>query len=136
MISADTSVIVRYLVGTPPAQAKRAAALIDGSSEVGVPLVALVETAHVLRTQYGVERTDVIEVLIDLLTRKNVTPIGLSRPNAVAALVRARALPGGPIPDAFIAASASAAGALPLYTFDLDLHRHGVAVAEPAPLAR
>lgn len=128
MISADTSVIVRYLVGTPAAQATRARALMDGSLEVGIPLVALVETAHVLRTQYGVERSDIVDVLIELLTRENVTPLGLPRSDALAALVRARSLPTSPIPDAFIAATASWAGALPLYTFDEDPHRHGMAV--------
>lgn len=131
MISADTSVIVRYLVGTPAAQAKRARALMDGSVEVGIPLVVLVETTDVLRTQYGVERADIVDVLIELLTRENVTPLGLPRSDALAALVHARSLPGSPIPDAFIAATASWAGALPLYTFDEDLHRHGVAVEAP-----
>ena len=131
MISADTSVIVRYLVGTPSAEARRATALMDGPLEIGVPVLVLVETAHVLRTQYGVERADVIEVLIELLTRENVRPLGLPKTEAVAALLRARSLPGGPIPDAFIAATASWAGALPLYTFDQALHRHGVAVDTP-----
>lgn len=131
MISADTSVIVRYLVGTPPTQAKRASELIDGSSDIGLPLVALVETAHVLRTQYGVERTDIVDVLVELLTRENVTPLGLPKADALTALVRARSLPGSPIPDAFIAATANWASALPLYSFDEDLHRHGVAIEAP-----
>jgi predicted nucleic acid-binding protein len=131
MISADTSVIVRYLVGAPTAQASRASALVDRSPEIGIPLVALVETAHVLRTQYGVGRADIVEVLIELLARENVTLLGLPNSDALAALVRARALPGSPIPDALIAATASWAGALPLYTFDEDLHRHGVAVETP-----
>jgi hypothetical protein len=38
----DRSVVVRYLVGTPVAQARHAAALIDdGATDVGVSLVAL-----------------------------------------------------------------------------------------------
>ncbi len=131
MISADTSVIVRYLVGTPPAQAKRARALMDGQVEIGIPLVALIETAHVLRTQYGVERADIVDVLIQLMTRENVTPLGLPRSDTLGALVRARSLPGSPIPDAFIAATATWAGATPLYSFDEDLHRHGVVVETP-----
>ena len=50
MIGADTSVLVRYLVGTPPAQARRAAALIDAEAEIGISPVAIAECAHVLRT--------------------------------------------------------------------------------------
>lgn len=131
MISVDTSVVVRYLVGTPAGQAKRAAALLDGEQEIGIPVVALVETAHVLRTQYDVERSDVIDVLIELLTREDVQLLGLPKSDALAAMVRARSLPGGPIPDALIAATAAWAGALPLYTFDAQLHRQGVPVETP-----
>lgn len=131
MISVDTSVIVRYLVGAPAAQAKRASTVMDGSVEIGIPLVAIMETAHVLRTQYGILREDIVDVLIELLTRQNVTTRGLPNSHALAALVKARSLPGNPIPDAFIAATASWARALPLYTFDEDLHRHGVTVETP-----
>jgi predicted nucleic acid-binding protein len=131
MISVDTSVIVRYLVGTPVAQAKRAAALMDGESVVGISLVALVETAHVLRTQYGVERGDVLEVLFELLTRENVELLGLPKNEALAAFVRARPLAGSPIPDALMAATATWARALPVYTFDRDFARHGAAVETP-----
>lgn len=131
MIGLDTSVIVRYLVGTPRAQARRAAALIDRGEDLGIPLVALVDTAHVLRTQYGVPRSDVVATLIELLTRENVVVLGLPKTEALEALVRARSLPGSPIPDAFIAATARSSSALPLYTFDQELHRHGVPVAAP-----
>jgi hypothetical protein len=46
-------------------------------------------------------------------------------------LVRARAMPGRPIPDAMIAASTVAADALPLATFDLEQGRYGIAIREP-----
>ncbi len=129
MISVDTSVVVRYLVGTPEDQAAQAAKLIDNAqTEIGISVVALVETAHVLRTQYGVERAVVLETLIDLLTRANIELLGLPKAVALNALVRARSLPRSPLPDALIAATSEWARALPLYTFDEDLPRHGVAV--------
>ncbi len=131
MISVDASVVVRYLVGMPVAQTKRAAALIDNETEIGIPLVALVETAHVLRTQYGVARADVVEVLIELLTRENVSVLGLPKSNALRALIQARALADSPIPDTLIAASADWAAALPLYTFDKQMARLGIATAMP-----
>jgi len=131
MIGVDTSVVVRYLVGTPEAEARRATKLIDGPEQLGLPLVVLVEAAHVLRTQYGIARADVVETLIELLTRENVVLLGLPKADALEALVRARSLPGSPIPDALIAATARSAGAIPLYTFDEDLHRHGIPVAAP-----
>ncbi len=131
MIGLDTSVIVRYLVGTPTAQARRAARLIDSESAVGVSPVALAECAHVLRTQYGVAQTDTIESLIGLVQRENVSVLGLRTEVLVESLVRARSLPGRPIGDAMIVASSIAAGALPLVTFDRDQRRYGIATREP-----
>jgi predicted nucleic acid-binding protein len=131
VISADTSVLVRYLVGTPAAPARRAAELIDGEELVAVSPVALVECAHVLRTQYGVDRLDIIESQIGLLQRENVRLVGQRADLLLASLVRARSLPGRPIPDAFIVAAALDADALPLATFDRAQARYGVEIREP-----
>lgn len=132
MIGVDTSVIVRYLVGSPRAQARRAAALIDDdSTEIGISLVALAECGHVLRTQYGIEQRDILDSLIGLIQRQNVRVLGARTDLLVGFLVRARALPGRPIPDAMIIASTVAADALPLATFDRDQRRYGIAVREP-----
>ena len=131
MIGLDTSVLVRYLVGTPPAQARRAAALIDGADEVGVSPVALAECGHVLRTQYDVGPGDIIDILIALVQRENVRVLGLRADVLVGVLVRARQLPGRPVPDALIVAASLAADALPLATFDRDQRRYGIATREP-----
>jgi predicted nucleic acid-binding protein len=132
VIGVDTSVIVRYLVGTPPAQARRSAALIDNdATEVGVSVVALAECAHVLRTQYGVEQRDIVNSIIDFVQRANVTVVDARLETLVEMLVRARGMPGRPIPDAMIVAAVATADALPLATFDRDQARYGVAVREP-----
>lgn len=130
MIGVDTSVLVRYLVGTPQAQARLAAQLVDGDEILGVSPVALAECAHVLRTQYGVDRLDIIESLIGLVQRENVQVIGQRTDLLLSTLVRARALPGRPIPDALIVAASLEADALPLATFDRALARYGVAIRE------
>ena len=132
MIGVDTSVIVRYLVGTPKAQARRAAALIDDDeTELGISLIALAETAHVLRTQYGVEQRDILDSLIELIQRENVRVLGLRTDILVEMLVRARGLPGRPIPDAILVAASVAADALPLVTFDRGQRGYRVPVREP-----
>jgi predicted nucleic acid-binding protein len=131
VIAVDTSVVVRYLVGTPTDQAARAARLIDGPETVAVSLVVLVETAHVLRTQYGVARADVVDALLDLVRREDVVVLGMTTADTTDVLVRARSQPGRPIPDALIAIAARAAGALPLHSFDREMARFGVPVAEP-----
>lgn len=131
MISVDTSVVVRYLVGDPPDQAQRAQAVMEGVESVGIPVVVLLETAHVLRTQYGVDRRDILDALLELVTRANMEILGLSRALLIEALVRARDLPGSPLPDALVAATVRDAAAVPLFTFDGDLARHGIPVREP-----
>lgn len=131
MIGADTSVLVRYLVGTPAAQARRAARLVDSDELIGVSPVALAECAHVLRTQYAVDRLDIIESLIGLVQRENVRVLGQRTDLLLTTLVRARALPGRPIPDAMIVAATLEAGALPLATFDRAQARYGVVILEP-----
>jgi len=131
VIGVDTSVIVRYLVGTPTDQADRAASVMDGDEELGVSIVALLETAHVLRTQYGVARTDVVTALIDLVARDRIVTLELSKAVVLEALVLARSFPSSPIPDALLAAASRSFGAVPIYSFDRDLGRLGVPVLEP-----
>ena len=132
MIAADTSVLVRYLVGTPAAQARQAAALMDDDDlEIGIAPVALAECAHVLRTQYDVPARDVIDSLIDLVQRENVRTLGLSNELVVQHLVFARSMPGRPIPDALIVAAAVAGGAESLATFDRDQRRYGIPIRQP-----
>jgi predicted nucleic acid-binding protein len=131
MIGLDTSVVVRYLVRRPETQAMAASAVIDGPDELGISVVVLLEAAHVLRTQYGVSRADVLSALIDLITREDVRVLGLSTEHALEALVRARSLPGTPVADALVVAMAREAEALPLYAFDREMARHGVEVRVP-----
>ena len=132
MIGVDTSVLVRYLVGTPAAQARRAAALIDdATTEIGISPVALAECAHVLRTQYEVQTSAIIEALIGLVQRENVRLLGIRTDPVVEALVRARSMPGRPIPDALIIAASVATDAIPLVTFDRQQARYGIENREP-----
>jgi predicted nucleic acid-binding protein len=132
VIGLDTSVLVRYLVGSPAAQAARAARLIDNDAvEYGVSPVALAECAHVLRTQYEVGQRDIIDALIAFVQRANVRVLGQRTDVLVETLVRARDLPGRPIPDAMIVAASLAADAVPLATFDRDQRRYGIEVRNP-----
>ncbi len=131
MIGADTSLIVRYLVGTPSAAAARAARVINGTQRIGLSLVGLVECAHVLRTQYGVDQADIIHSLIELLLRENIVLLGMRNETAVDALVQARGAPGRPIPDALIVGACREAGASPLLTFDRSMKAYGLPLREP-----
>lgn len=131
MIGLDTSVMVRYLIGTPRAQARRAAALIDGDEVCAISPVALAEAAHVLRTQYEVPQRDIIGALTGLIQCENVRLLGIRTELVINTLVRARDLPGRPTPDALIAAACLAGDAIPLATFDRGQAKYGIATRAP-----
>ena len=82
-------------------------------------------------TAVRVEQRDIIDALIGFIQRENVRVLGLRTDILVEHLVRARGMPGRPIPDAMIVASTVAADALPLATFDRDQRRYGIATQEP-----
>ena len=132
LIAADTSVLVRYLVGTPAAQARQAAKLIDDDElEIGVSPVALAECAHVLRTQYDVPARDVIDSLIDLVQRENIRMLGLSTELVVQHLVRARSMPGDRSPTPLSWRPPSRVAPMSLATFDRDQRRYGIPIRQP-----
>jgi len=132
VIALDTSILVRYLVGTPEVQARAAADLVDDSlDELGVSPVALAECAHVLRTQYEVPQRDIVDALVAFVQRENVRVLGMRTEVVVAMLVRARSMPGRPIPDALIVAAATDADAVRLASFDRGQARYGFPVVIP-----
>lgn len=131
MIAVDTSLVVRYLVGTPPAQARRAQELLDTPDRIGLSIVVLLETGHVLQTQYGVRRPVVLDTLLELITRSTIETLGLSKVAVIEALTRARSLPGAALADALVVAMARDAGADAMVSFDHGIGRHGITVIEP-----
>ncbi len=131
MIAVDTSVLVRYLTDDPPEMARRARSVLDSDERLGIPVVVLLEAAHVLRTQYDVPRPDILEVLLVFVTRADVETPGLADDAVIEALARARTLPGIPLADVLVVATARAAGAEALLSFDRGIGRHGVRVIEP-----
>jgi predicted nucleic acid-binding protein len=72
-----------------------------------------------------------VDALIELVQRDNIRVVDGDSDLIVSMLVRARAMPGRPIPDALMVASMAAARALPIATFDHDQGRYGIAVREP-----
>jgi len=123
----DTSVLVRYLTGDPPAEARRARQVVEGSGLVLLSDVVLLETAHVLRTLYGVPRVELLDVLIAFLGRENVRPLDRPEDILVAALELCRPSARISIGDALIWAAATSAR-VPVYTFDRRFPADGIAV--------
>jgi len=131
VIAVDTSVLVRYLTDDPPDMARRARSLLDAGERLGLPIVVLLDTAHVLRTQYDVPRRDILDVLLAFVSRVDIETLGLAKDAVIEALARARTLPGIPLADALVVATARAAGAEALVSFDRGIGGHGLRVIEP-----
>ncbi len=127
----ETSVLVRYFIGTPSEQAARAKRLLDGPGAYQVTEVILVETSHVLRTLYKVPREVIVDSLIDLVRKENISVSALSKGQLVEALLLCRPSGRISIPDALTWAQAIASRSETIYTFDENFPSDGVVVRAP-----
>jgi predicted nucleic acid-binding protein len=72
-----------------------------------------------------------VVVLLAFVPRVDVETLGLAKDAVIEALARARTLPGIPLADALVVATARAAGAEAFVSFDRGSGRHGLRVIEP-----
>ena len=127
----DTNVVVRYLAGEPQALADRAAEIIDSDLALAVTDIVITESAYVLTRVYGADRAAVMAALTDLVQRKNISVIGLSKELVIQALRMAGPSGRVSLADGMIWASATGAGSDAIYTFDRRFPREGIEVREP-----
>ena len=66
MISVDTNVLVRLLTNDDPAQARRAARIME-KEDIFIPKTVLLETEWVLRHAYKIERSNILTAFRTLL---------------------------------------------------------------------
>ena len=128
----DTSVIVRYLMGEPPGLAGRIADIIDTEDGLLVSDVVLAETAYVLTSVYRVPRASVVDHLIDLIQKENISLFSLDKSLALQALLLCR--PSGRVSfaDALVWAAAHSSGARTVYTLDDRFPKDGLDVRKPS----
>jgi predicted nucleic acid-binding protein len=127
----DASVLVRYIMDDPPAMAERAQRLIESETELQITETALVETACVLLRTYRLARAEIVDLLIDLLQRQNVSVHPLDKRLVITALLLCR--PSGRVSfgDALIWAAARHAGPSTVYSFDRRFPADGLEVRQP-----
>jgi predicted nucleic acid-binding protein len=124
----DTSVVIRYFTGDDPPRAYAAAGIIDSDTELVVSTGVVLEIVHALRTDYGLANPLIATLLIDFLTRDNVTVLDADRASLVAGLNWSLRGSARRIPDAIIAAAAERAGCDAIATFDEALDSPSVPV--------
>ena len=131
MDAVDTNVLVRYFLQDDPEKGPAAARLIDGTHELGISLVTLAETAFVLSGNYGVPRDQVVDRLVELLRKRNISLLGVDKALVASALLLCR--PSGRVnyADALINADARAHAVERLYTFDERFPSEGLALRQP-----
>lgn len=127
----DTNVLVRYFLQDDTEMGPAAARVVDGERELGVSLVALAESAFVLSRNYGVPRERVVDLLVELLRKRNIAPLGVDKTLAASALLLCR--PSGRVnfADALINADARAHAVERFYTFDERFPSEGLELGQP-----
>ena len=124
----DTSVVVRYIAGIPADQAVVAGMLIDQSDRLIISGVALVETAFVLASVYRVRREDIVDSLVEFVSKQNIETYGLEKRYVLQGLLMCR--PSGRVSfgDALIWAEARGGGGDTVYSFDSRFPTEGIEV--------
>lgn len=124
----DTSVVVRYLVGDAPGLADRAERIIDGAENLQITDVIVAETAYVLTSVYEMEREVVVDHLVALLRKKNISTYALDKDLVLQALLLCRPSRRVSFADAMLWAAARSSGHPRVYTFDERFPAEGVTI--------
>lgn len=112
-ITIDTNVLVRLIVGDDPDQTQSARIEVLQAERVVVTLVALCETAWVLKSRYGFGRTEITTAIEVFLA---VPSVIVDRPVVERGLEHLK--DGGDFTDAVIAAESQSLGGHTFVSFD------------------
>jgi len=114
----DTSVLIRYFAEDDIPRALAASTLFDSETQLVVSTGVILETVHVLRTQYGFANPVLSELLVRFLSRRNVTVSDAEKSGLIGALYWTQGVSARRISDAIVVAAAQRAGAEAIATFD------------------
>lgn len=118
----DTNVLVRHLVGDPPAMAKRATSYLAEASELLVADLVVAETIYVLESFYEVDRHAIARSMRSLLALSSVVVVD------AALLLRSIEIYEHDrldFAEAYLVASAESSGVLAVASFDRSIDRVG-----------
>ena len=126
----DTNVIVRYLTGDPPDMASRAASILDGERELLVTAVVIAESAYILGAIYRRPRSAIVDALISLIRKENVSVFGLDESAVLEALILCRPSNRVSFADAMTWATARSSESPVVYSFDRRFPGIGIEVRD------
>jgi predicted nucleic acid-binding protein len=130
----DTSVIVRYLIQDDPNLGEQARRIIDECPSLIIPAVTIAETAFVLTSFYSMPRVAVVDALIALIQRHNVSVDQLDTDIVIQALMLCRPSVRVSFADAMLWASARQSGTgSVVYSFDRRFPSMGITLRSEAP---
>ena len=135
MIALDTNVLVRYLARDDAEQAEAARVLVEELTDEQPGFVCrevMVELVWVMRRTYGISRTQVADILEELvISRELKVEAGIDVANAALRYRQGIA----DFSDLMISAAAERSGASALYTFDRKAAKLDSAVLMGQPAA-
>ena len=114
----DTSVLIRYFAEDDVPRALAAAELIDSERVLLVSTVVLLETIHVLRTEFQFDNPGLAQLLVRFLTRSNVRVNDADKSALIAGLFAAQRTSARRIADAIVVAAAEQSDVEFIATFD------------------
>lgn len=114
----DTSVLIRYFAEDDIPRASAAADLIDSGTELVLSTGVILETIHVLRTEYGFDNPILGDLLVRFLSRTNVDLVDADKAGVMSALSWTQNASARRIADAILSTAAEQANVDYIATFD------------------
>lgn len=116
----DTNVLIRHLTGDPPAQARRAAAFLEGADELLLPDLIVAEVVYVLESFYELKPKRVAELVRAVIAFPAIVVV--DEPMLLRAL-EIYEVDRIDFAEAYLVASAEASGVESIASFDRSIDR-------------
>lgn len=129
----DNSVLIRHLTRDDPELARRAAAIIEGPSELWLDSTIIAEACYTLESYYGWTRTEIAESLGRLVSMPNISTYALDKDLVLRALRMCAPSRRVSFAGAMLWAAARSAGQRAVYTFDQRFPTEGLELRQSLP---
>ena len=126
----DTNVIIRYLTGDHPDMLESATQIIEEVDDLKITEGVLGETVFVLLSVYEMPRSQVIDRVMALVQKDNISTYALDKNLVLQGLEMCRPSGRVSIGDAMIWVAARTDGASAIYTFDQRFPGEGIEIRQ------